>query len=98
VGSDVMWKPFYGKLTVLNKSVVHGEVFFLLGASLFKFTNAFRPAVNIGGGGRVFVSKWVSFRLDVTNNVVLPVGGGATNFLNVMTMTLSLAINFGATE
>lgn len=98
VGSDVMWKPLYGKLTLLNKSVVHGEVFLLLGASLFKFTNAFRPAVNIGGGGRVFVSKWVSFRLDVTNNVVLPVGGGATNFLNVMTMTLSLAINFGATE
>lgn len=98
VGSDLIWKPFYGKLTVLNKSVVHGEVFFLLGPSLFKFTNAFRPAVNIGGGARIFASKWVSFRLDLTNNVVLPVGGGATNFLNVMTMTLSLAINFGATE
>ncbi len=98
VGTDLMWKPLYGKLSILNRGVVHGEVFLLLGATVFKFTNAFRPGINIGGGGRVFVSKWVSFRLDVTNNVVLPVGGGATNFLNVMTMTLSLGINFGATE
>lgn len=98
VGSDLMWKPLYGKLSLLNRWVLHGEVFFMLGATLFRFTNNFRPAVNLGGGGRLFVSKYASFRLDVTNNVVLPIGGGATNFLNVMTMTLSLAINFGATE
>ncbi len=98
VGSDLMWKPFYGKLTVLNRAVVHGEVYFLLGATLFKFTNAFRPAVNLGGGGRIFVSKYVSFRFDVTDAVVLPTGGGATGLLNVLTMTLSLGVNFGSTE
>lgn len=97
-GSDIMWKPLYGKLSVLNRWVVHGEVFLTLGATLFKFTNAFRPGVNLGGGGRVFLSKYVSFRLDVTNNVVIPIGGGSTNFTNVLTMTLSLGINFGATE
>lgn len=97
-GSDIIWKPFYGKLSVVNKWVVHGEVFLILGATLFKFTNAFRPGVNLGGGGRVFLSRNVSFRFDVTNNVVIPVGGGSTNFSNVMTMTLSLGINFGATE
>ena len=97
-GSDIIWKPFYGKVSVVNKWVVHGEVFFLLGATLFKFTNAFRPGVNLGGGARIFLSRYVSFRLDVTDNVVIPIGGGSTNFTNVMTMTLSLGINFGATE
>jgi outer membrane beta-barrel protein len=97
-GTDIIWKPFYGKISVMNKSVVHAEVFLLLGATLFKFTNAFRPGVNLGGGLRVFLSRWVSFRLDVTDNVVIPVGGGSTNFTNVMTMTLALGINFGATE
>lgn len=97
VGSDLMFKPFYGKLAVLNRSVVHGEVYFLLGASLFKFTNAFRPGINLGGGGRIFVSQYVSFRLDVTNNIVLPLGS-SSSLLNVMTMTLSLAVNFGSTE
>ena len=95
---NLIWKPFYGKFSVLNKSVVHAEVFLLLGATLFKFTNAFRPGVNLGGGVRIFLSRYVSFRLDVTNNVVIPIGGGSTNLTNVMTMTLSLGINFGATE
>ena len=98
VGSDLMWTPFYGKMSVLNKSVVHGEMFFLLGATLFKFTNAFRPGVNLGGGGRIFVSRWVSFRIDLTDTIVVPTGGGANNLFNVMTATLSLAVNFGGTE
>lgn len=98
VGSDLMWSPFYGKLAVLNKSVLHGEAFFLLGATLFKFTQVFRPGINWGGGVRLFASQWVSFRLDVTDDVVLPIGGAATGILNVVAINLSLAINFGGTE
>ena len=97
-GTDLMWKPFYGKFSVLNKTVVHAEFFLMLGATLFKFTNAFRPGVNLGGGLRIFFSRYVSTRLDITNNVVIPIGGGSTTFTNVMTTTLSLGINFGATE
>lgn len=95
-GSDLLWKPLHGKLAIGNRSVVRGEVFFLLGATLFRFTNTFRPGVNLGMGARVVLTDAVSVRLDVTDNVVLPVGGGATTVTNVMTTTLSLAINFGA--
>jgi outer membrane beta-barrel protein len=99
VGSDLMWKPLYGKLAVLNRAVIHGEVHFLLGASLFRFTNSgFRPGVNVGGGGRVFVNQYVSFRLDITHNIVLPTGGGTVGFGNVLTVNLALALNFGGTE
>ena len=97
-GSDLIWTPFHGKLSVLNTWVMHGEVFLMLGATLFKFTNAFRPAVNLGIGGRVVLTPNVSVRLDLTDNLVIPVGGGSTNLTNVMTTTLSLAINFGAPE
>ncbi len=97
-GSDLIWTPFHGKLSVMNKAVVHGEAFLILGATLFKFTNAFRPAINAGIGVRVVVSPNVSFRLDITDNVVVPVGGGSTTLTNVMATTLSLAINFGAAE
>jgi len=98
VGSDLMWKPLYGKLSVLNRWVVHGEVYVLLGATIFKFTDSFRPGINVGGGGRIFVNKYASFRLDITENLVLPTGGGAKSFANVMTITLGLGINFGGTE
>lgn len=95
-GSDLIWTPFHGKLAVGNAFVVHGEMFLILGATLFRFTNTFRPGINVGGGGRVVLTDNVSVRLDITNNVVVPVGGGATTFSNVLTTTLSLAINFGA--
>lgn len=95
-GSDLIWTPFHGKLAVGNSFVVHGEMFLILGATLFRFTNTFRPGINVGGGGRIVFTDNVSIRLDVTDNVVVPVGGGATTFSNVMTTTLSLAINFGA--
>lgn len=98
LGSDLLWTPFHGKLAVLNKWVVHGEVFFVLGATLFKYTNTFRPAVNAGLGGRVVLNPNVSLRLDLTDNVVIPLGGASVLPTNVMTTTLSLAINFGAPE
>ncbi|MDX2010383.1 MAG: outer membrane beta-barrel domain-containing protein [Myxococcaceae bacterium] len=99
VGSDVMWKPFYGKLAVMNRAVIHGEIHLLAGATLFRFTNSgFRPGINIGGGGRIFVNKYVSFRLDITHNVVLPTGGGTTSFGNVLTVNLALALNFGGND
>jgi outer membrane beta-barrel protein len=98
VGSDLMFKPFYGKLTLFNRWVIHGEVYLLLGFSLFNFsTGFFRPALNLGGGGRVFANKWVSFRLELTNNIVIPTGG-TSGFVNVMTTTVALALNFGGTE
>ncbi len=99
VGSDVMWKPLYGKMAVLNRAVVHGEVHLLGGATLFRFSNSgFRPGLNVGIGGRLFVNRYVSFRFDLTHNLVIPTGGGTTSFANVMTLNLGLALNFGGND
>lgn len=97
VGSDLMWKPLYGKLSVMNRWVLHGEMYLLAGASVFRFTNAFRFGPNLGGGARLFINKYASIRFDLTDNIVLPTGG-ATSLINVMTITLGLGINFGGTE
>jgi outer membrane beta-barrel protein len=97
VGSDVLWSPFYGKTSILNSKVIHFEAFLLGGATVFKLNRdgGFRPAANVGLGMRVFKSDTVSFRLDVTNNVVF---AGATRIINIPTIQLATALNFGATE
>jgi outer membrane beta-barrel protein len=97
-GSNLQWKPLYGKLSVVDKWVVHGELHLQLGATLFKFTHAFRPGVNFGLGARVYLNKTFSLRLDVLDNVVIPIGAGPTTLTNVMETTLSIALNLGATE
>lgn len=97
VGSDLMWSPLYGKMAVLNNKVLHFEAFLLGGGSVVKINRAdgFRPAANVGLGMRLFKGDTVSFRLDVTNNVVFT---GTRNINNVLSVQLGTAFNFGATE
>ncbi|SEU37999.1 outer membrane beta-barrel domain-containing protein [Stigmatella erecta] len=97
VGSDVVWSPFYGKTAFLNRRVLHFEAFVLAGATIFKLNrdDGFRPAANIGVGLRLFTSQHISFRLDVTDNILF---AGASRIVNVPTFQLSTAFNFGATE
>jgi outer membrane beta-barrel protein len=93
VGSDLMFKPFYGKSSVMNKFLLHYEAYLLVGGTVFKFSDAFRPAVDIGGGIRLFHTKWLSYRLEVMDSIVFI--GTVTN---VLAVNLMLAFNIGATE
>ena len=97
VGSDLMWSPLYGKTSLLNTNVIHFEVFLLAGGTVVKVdrSDGFRPAVNLGLGVRMFSGKTLSFRLDVSNNVVF---AGASRIINVPVVQLGTAFNFGATE
>lgn len=97
VGSDVMWSPFYGKTSILNSKVIHFEAFLLGGATVFKLNRdgGFRPGANLGLGLRVFRNNHISFRLDVTDNVTW---AGASRIINIPTIQLATALNFGATE
>jgi outer membrane beta-barrel protein len=102
VGGDVMLRPFYGKFSVLNGVVIHGEIHFLVGGSAFTFTDgltpSLRPAVDIGGGGRLYLGKNASLRLDVVNHVVLAAPGSMSGITNVIAASFGLALSFGGTE
>jgi outer membrane beta-barrel protein len=91
VGSDLMFKPFFGKTAVLNKAVLYYEAYLMLGATVYKYTTAFRPAVNVGGGVRLFQNKYVSYRLEATDDIVI-----ISKPYNVMAVNLILALNFGS--
>lgn len=108
VGSDLVWSPLYGKLAVLNHWVQHFEVSLVGGLSVLRLTLAsgsgssgspldafgdFRPAVNLGFSVRLFFSKNISWRLDVTDHVVV-----AERIFNVAEVQVAAALNFGATE
>jgi len=93
VGSDLMFVPFFGKTAVMNKAVLYYEAYLLVGATVYKYTTAFRPAVNIGGGVRLFQSKYVSFRLEATDDIVI-----TSKPYNVMAINLMLCLNFGSSS
>jgi outer membrane beta-barrel protein len=92
-GSDLILSPLYGKSALFNRKVIHFTAYALAGGTVFKMNVGFRPAVHLGAGVRFFSSQRLSFRLEVTNNVVI-----ADRPFNVPTVQLGTALNFGASE
>ncbi len=63
--SSVLLKPLYGKLAVINRSLVYAEVFLVAGGGWGRLSITDRAVVDVGAGMRIYAGKFASFRLDV---------------------------------
>jgi outer membrane beta-barrel protein len=63
--SSVVWKPLYWKGSWLNSSLTYGEFFLVLGGGYGWLTRSARPALDAGGGFRIYGNSLLSFRLDI---------------------------------
>jgi outer membrane beta-barrel protein len=97
-GSDLVWSPIYGKTSFLNQNVLHFQASALIGGTLIRTNSHFRPAIHFGIGVRVFSTKFLSYRLDITDNLAVPLSFPIVNLLNVPTIIFSVALNFGSSE
>jgi outer membrane beta-barrel protein len=104
-GSDVMWTPIYGKFAWLNNSVAHFEIYGLLGLSVANqrvssdiaagtTATQFLPGFDFGIGWRFYITKSVSLRFEVTDNVLFATSG----IQNIMVVQAGVCFNFGSTE
>ena len=65
VTTNIIVKPLYGKLAVLNRALIYGEIFFTVGGGWGWLSVTDRPIVDFGAGMRLYAGKYVSFRADV---------------------------------
>jgi outer membrane beta-barrel protein len=63
--TNLMIKPLYGKMAVLNSRIIFMETYFLLGLGTIKYETAFFPAANVGAGMRVYLTSTISLRSEV---------------------------------
>jgi outer membrane beta-barrel protein len=98
VGSDLLIKPFYGKLAIANTWVVHAELFFAIGATFFKYSAAtdFRLGPTVGVFARIFLNKAFSVRFGLDEHVQLSFRDGRPT--NAITLSLAIGLNIGASE
>jgi outer membrane beta-barrel protein len=66
--TNLMVKPFYGKLTLMNGLVIYSEAYFLVGVGTQKY-QVWRPAFDVGMGMRIYINKKFSLRLEVREYV-----------------------------
>ncbi len=77
--TNLMLKPLYGKMAVLNRKVIFMETYFLLGIGSIRYETAFFPAADVGAGMRVFLTNTISLRAEVRHFVAF--GDGVDNVL-----------------
>lgn len=63
--SNLVFKPLYGKLAVLNKALIFGEVYLVAGGGYGWMTITKRPVADFGAGTRIYVNSHFSLRIDV---------------------------------
>jgi outer membrane beta-barrel protein len=68
--SNLVFKPLYGKFAWRNRSVVHLELYFVLGGGVGQYENpgVLRGGFSVGGGLRLHVSRALSFRFDARDH------------------------------
>lgn len=94
LASNVVWSPAYFKAALWNHYVIYGEFYGVLGAAAFQTTLAWRPAPDVGLGGRIFLNKTLSLKAEVREYLLIESG----NLPSVVDVNLGLAINFGSAE
>jgi outer membrane beta-barrel protein len=93
LSSTLLWSPAYGKFALLNRAVAQGEAFLLLGGTLGKLTNSFKPGPTLGLGFRFFLSQLVSARFDFRYSPLFDLNTGAVTHL--MTLSLGFSLDLG---
>jgi outer membrane beta-barrel protein len=87
---NAVFKPVYRKMILFNRTILHGETFFVLGAGAFKLEKAgYKGAMDLGIGFRIFLNDWASVRIDARDYIYFT--GWDTN--NVMSLTLGTSFN-----
>ncbi len=93
VESNFVFKPLYGKVAVLNDTLLNAELFFVTGPALAFFDDQSRPfGFDVGVGIRFFLGRYFSLRLDIRDYVFLPDFSEVDNHIYV---SLGLSLTFG---
>ena len=93
ISSNLVFKPLYGKVAVLNNSLATAEMYFVAGPAIGFFDDQARPfGVNVGLGLRFFLGRYFSFRIDIRDYGFLP---NFSKFDNHIYFGAGLALTFG---
>jgi outer membrane beta-barrel protein len=88
--ANVVIKPVYRKMILFNRTILHGETFFVAGGGTFKFESQYRPAMDFGIGFRAFLNDWASVRFDGRDYICFSPG-----YKHVLMLTLGMSFNLG---
>lgn len=99
VGGSVKWSPIYGKMALLQETIVPFDTYFSLGAGQVSTEGDSAIAYQIGAGQTFAISKSLAFRWDLSVNaysvdVVINETTNAKSTQNQNDLFLGLGVSF----
>ncbi|MEM6928091.1 MAG: outer membrane beta-barrel domain-containing protein [Myxococcota bacterium] len=92
--SSFVFKPLYGKMAALNRTVIHQELLLQVGAGVGWMTLSTRPVLEAGFAYRLFLDRNTSVRLDLRDAIFFASGDPH----NELWLGLGLSVGFGRND
>lgn len=93
LGSALVFRPLYGKMALLNRSVLHAEMYGLLGGTVARYTKSFKPGPQAGFGVRFFLSESISMRVEGRYHLLFSKG-----LEQMLELSAGFAFNLGGVD
>lgn len=97
----VTFSPIYGKIALASEWIIHFDGYLSGGGggvfSLPDPANPFTPvspALEVGAGGRIFLTRWMVLRADVRDYIHPGQLGGQLNLQNLVVLNIGLGFYF----
>lgn len=93
--SNIVLKPMYGKIVLLNDTLIYGEVFLTAGPAIAEYKNAgVFIGANIGAGFRLFLSQYFALRFEVRDFEFIE-ASTFDDLRNELLLQFGVALNIG---
>ncbi len=90
------FSPVYGKVAVLGDGIIHFDSFVSagLGATFDNGVDLVHPTMNIGVGGRIFLTRWLVVRADLRDYIYPQEKAGISTLQNLLFVGVGLGFYF----
>lgn len=92
----VTFEPFYGKVALMSEWILHFDAYLGGGAGVLISSGAtpVAPALEVGGGARLFLNRWLALRADLRDFVYSSDFGDGDRLQQLFMVNLGVGVFF----
>lgn len=89
---NLVWSPIHFKMRATEKSIVHGDVFFALGAGDTINETVQGATFDVGIGLKIYPNRWIAVRFDLRDYIMLQEAVAVQRVTNNLVGLLGLSL------
>jgi outer membrane beta-barrel protein len=92
VVGDLLWSPIHMKLRVSERSIIHGDILFAIGAGDTIHPTVQGATFDVGLGLKIYPNRWMAIRFDLRDYVILQEAVAVQRVTNNLVGTVGVSV------